>query len=140
MVRFCNYRERCSFEVEQKMKQLGYHSKTCDKVMDWLIEGEYFDDKLYAHSYVQGKFNIKHWGKLKIRAGLFKKRISSELIIQSINAIDPEAYHHKAKELINYKRTLDPDSSYEQLMRYLLQKGFEPEIAYVTLKEVMNYG
>lgn len=134
MVRFCNYRERCRFEIEQKMKQLKYSPKTCDKVMDWLVEGEYFNDARYAHSYVQGKFNIKHWGKLKIRAGLFKKRINGDHIKSAIESIDHESYLEKARELVENKVSLDPDCTYEKLTRYLLQKGFEPEVTYAVLK------
>lgn len=135
-MRFCNYRERCTFEVEQKIRQLGFHEKTRKIVLDWLIDGEYFDDAVYAQSYAQGKFNIKHWGKLKIKAGLYEKRISSDLIKVALHSIDPNAYLLKAKELVEYKRSLDPVSTYEKLTRYLLQKGFEPEIAYQTLKDV----
>ena len=63
---YCAYQERCHWEVEQKLKQMGMIPSVQELIITKLIEENYLNESRFAQSFASGKFNIKKWGKLRI--------------------------------------------------------------------------
>lgn len=138
MVRFCDYRERCSYEIEQKFRDLQAEQPHRSKVLEWLKEGEHFNDELYAESFASGKFRIKGWGKMKIKGALFAKRIPEQLINDALNKIDQEEYIKKAKDLVLRKlgtKKMDHISR-QKVIRSMFLKGYDSSLVIDILESL----
>jgi regulatory protein len=128
---FCAYQERCTQEVRTKLDRLGADESLSIEVIKFLKENRFLDDKRFVEAYVQGKVRIKKWGRQKIKAGLFQKRIDAKLIQEGIYAfISDEEYHLVMESLIERKnRELstekNPQIKKQKLMRFLLSRGFQ---------------
>jgi regulatory protein len=128
---FCAYQERCTQEVRTKLERLGADESLSREVIKLLNENSFLDEKRFVEAYVQGKVRIKKWGRQKIKAGLFQKRIDAKLIQEGIYAfISDEEYQLVVESLIERKnRELssekNPQIKKQKLMRFLLSRGFQ---------------
>jgi len=128
---FCAYQERCTQEVRTKLNRLGADESLSIEVIKFLKENRFLDDKRFVEAYVQGKVRIKKWGRQKIKAGLFQKRIDAKLIQEGIYAfVSDEEYQLVLESLIERKnRELstekNPQIKKQKLMRFLLSRGFQ---------------
>jgi regulatory protein len=128
---FCAYQERCTQEVRTKLERLGADESLSMEVIKLLNENRFLDEKRFVEAYVQGKLRIKKWGRQKIKAALFQKRIDAKLIQEGIYAfISDEEYQLVMESLIERKnRELstekNPQIKKQKLMRFLLSRGFQ---------------
>ena len=136
--RFCAYRERCTFEVRQKMKELGADANKTEKVIASLSNDDYLNDERFAHLFVSGKFRIKRWGKNKIKAELRMKNISDSLISKGLSAIDDLEYektiHHLIKKKEKEVKSNDLKIKIQKIGMYLLSKGYESNLIWEQIK------
>ena len=130
--RFCAYRERCSYELKQKMKELGADESETQKVIASLQEDDFMNDERYARLFASGKFRIKRWGKNKIKAELRMKKIPDNFIENALNAIDESEYKRTAEHLITKKssgvKSKNAKDKNHKIGMYLLSKGYESEL------------
>ena len=130
--RFCSYRERCSYEIKQKMKELGADEKTAEKIIISLTENDFLNDERFAQLFTSGKFRIKRWGKNKIRAELRIKKIPDSIISNALDSIDEAEYQNTIQHLIKKKerevKSEKPAVKSQKIFRFLLSKGFESEL------------
>ncbi len=132
MMRFCSYQDRCTAEVEEKLKVVGLNQKEIDQILDHLIEEKFIDDERFLRSYVLGKFRQKGWGKIKIKATLRMKKISSFKIDEALKLIPEEEYllqlSKYAERKLNQLNEEDALKTKEKVYRYLLSKGYESNL------------
>jgi regulatory protein len=128
---FCAYQERCTQEVRSKLERLGADESQSQEVIKHLTENRFLDDNRFIEAYVQGKLRIKKWGRQKIKAALFQKRLDAKLIQEGIYAfISDEEYQLVLESLIERKnRELsaekNPQIKKQKLLRFLLSRGFQ---------------
>lgn len=135
--RYCAYRERCQFEVEEKLRSLGLSASDIDKLIARLIETDFLDEKRFVFAFVTGKFRLKSWGRHKITQKLKEKRISNELIDAGLSEIDEEEYYHTLQELIRSKwedSMVGAYASKSRIARYTFAKGFETELIWKAIE------
>lgn len=144
--RFCAYRERCSHEVKQKMKELGADEKETGKIISSLEENDFLNDERFAKLFTSGKFRIKRWGKNKICAVLRMKKIPDHIISKALDTIVEEEYLKMIRYLIKKKkregRSQSVMTSSEKLEvkrmkigNYLLSKGYETDLIWQNLQK-----
>jgi regulatory protein len=144
--KFCLYRERSEAEMERKMKEWGAEQKVVDWALDDLIEGRFVSNERFAMAYSRGKFNIKRWGKIKIRQGLKLHKISDSLILKSFEQIDSDIYKATLQKIIEKKipESVKEMSSNEQfelkgkLFRSAAQKGYESSLIMEALDDAFK--
>lgn len=128
---FCAYQERCVSEVRTKLERLGADESLVREVTKYLQDNRFLDENRFVESYVQGKLRIKKWGRQKIKAGLFQKRVDAKLIQEGIYAfISDEEYLQVIESLIERKKRelsteKNPQIKKQKLMRFLLSRGFQ---------------
>ncbi len=136
--KYCDYQERCHYDVELKLKKLGADADLSDEIVTTLILEGYLNEERYARSYARGKFRISKWGKNKIIMGLKAKKISSYLIQKSLEEIDDDDYIALLKEiLVNKSKYLSYKNKYDKhskLYTYAYNRGFEGAI----IKELLE--
>jgi regulatory protein len=135
---YCAYRDRCSAEVIQKLRDWGVDQTRIPKIVESLTEDKFLDDRRYAESFAGSKFRLKHWGRNKIAYELRLKKIPSGLISEALESIDETEYATTLQTLITKKskEVKDPDAyrKKQKIARYLISKGFEAELVFANLK------
>lgn len=129
---WCAYQERSQHETRQKLYEYGLYSNDVEQLIVKLIEENFLNEERFAFAFVSGKFNIKHWGRIKIKIELRKHKVSDYLIKKALNNIDEAQYLITLKKVIEKKLKLTPEKSkqklYYKLIQYALSRGFELDL------------
>lgn len=137
---WCAYQDRCQEETRQKLYQLGVFSLEAENIIIALMQDGFLHEERYAKSFVRGKFNIKHWGRIKIKAGLKTKKIPEKLIADALKEIDEKAYFQSLLKVLEIKsKTLkekNPLKKNYKLMQYAYGKGYEQDLIVDALKDL----
>ena len=131
LVNYCVYQDRCHAEVEQKMREFVLIPEAKDEILLYLMKENYLNEERFTRSYIRGKFNIKQWGKNKIKMHLKQKGITEKLIIKSFDEIDNEDYLKIIKKIyenhFSKQKGLQVYQKKSKTIKYLLSRGFEYE-------------
>lgn len=126
---YCSYQERSHTEIIKKLYSLGARRSEVEQVIAWLIEENYLNEERFAIRFATGRFNLKKWGKIKIKQALKQKGVSIYNINLALDKIDENAYA-KTLEKLAYRKfaSLKTGTIVIKKMKtiqYLLQKGYE---------------
>lgn len=131
MVNYCVYQDRCHLEVEQKMREFLLIPEAKDEILLYLMKENYLNEERFTRSYIRGKFNIKNWGRIKIKIHLKQKGISEKLISKCMDEIDEDDYRKIILQIWNnyYERQkgLKDYQKKSKTIHYLISRGFEYE-------------
>ncbi len=135
---YCAYQERAQQEIRDKLYEWGLHHDEVEEVVTELILTNFLNEERFAIAYVSGKFNIKRWGKLKIKQALKLKKVPDKLITKALNTINYDDYLHAIVAAAEKKAPLiresDPYKKRYKLQSYLIGKGFESDLISEVLK------
>lgn len=138
---YCAYQERCSFELEKKMRSWGIDSEDQGRLLAELISTNFLSEERFAEAYVSGKVRIKKWGRVKIRRELKQRHISEYSIKKGMASIDLDEYWdnllHLAKR--KWESITNERDSYKKktkVYRYLSSKGYETDLLKDAVEEV----
>ncbi|KRT13130.1 RecX family transcriptional regulator [Pedobacter ginsenosidimutans] len=135
---FCAYQERSQKEVRYKLVEWGMRGDELEEIISELILNNFLNEERFAKSYASGKFNIKHWGRAKIKQGLKLKGVPDKILQKAIYSIDDDDYLQTIEKLaIKKVQSLsenDPFKRKNKLMSYLQAKGFETDLILLVLK------
>jgi regulatory protein len=127
------------YNVRCKLKEWEVDEEKIDGIVNELISEGYIDDERFAIIYVHGKFNIKSWGKLKIRAGLKRVHIKDEYIKKAMEEITDESYMETLNKLREkwMKRDIKGNSHIkkQKLVSYLFSRGYETDDIYKCINK-----
>lgn len=129
---YCSQSEHCISELKNKLVQWNVTESDQLRIIRYLMEEKYIDEKRFAIAYVKDKFRYNKWGKIKIRLELNLKRIEKELIEAALETIDSDEYSEMIIRLAKDKeKKLTYRNEYERkgkLYRFLAGKGFEMDV------------
>lgn len=139
---YCAYQERCHSEVKDKLYSFSLSTPDVDKIISQLIEEDYLNEERFAKAFARGKFRMKQWGKVKIRYEMKQKYITEYCIKKGMKEIDEDEYVQTLQKLMEEKlRSLKSEKNVfirrRKLTDYLMQKGFEGDLIFSTLKELL---
>lgn len=141
MQRHCVLGERCRRDIKQKLEKKEVDSISIDKIIGWLESEKFVDEERYASAFCNDKFKFNHWGRLKIKAELFVKEVPYPYILSGLKRITPFEYRKKIFYLSEKKlKHTQADNVYtlrDKIARHLYSKGFEPDIFWPLLKELV---
>ena len=137
----CSQSEKCSADIQEKLKQWGLSAAEAAPVIHQLISEKYLDDERFSRAYVKDKFRFNRWGKQKITFMLRAKGISAETIELALGEIEDSDYSGDLLKLIEEKaKTIKAKDKYDKrnkLMRFAMSRGFESGQIYAVLKELV---
>ena len=140
--RYCAYQERTQQDVLKKLRSLDLTEDEADEVLTELILENFVNEERFAKTYVSSKFRLKSWGRKKIIYELKRKGISEYCLKKGLEEIKEDQYRGRIFELMEKKdRTITSVNQYDRmakLTRYLLSKGFEPELVRECLQEFVQ--
>src|SRR5665648_247337 len=136
----CSRSEKCTAEIQEKLRLWGLTSDESEPVVEALIEEKYIDDERFARAFVKDKFRFNHWGRQKIAHMLRAKNISPEILELAFEGINKESYAEELRKLLTDKeKTIKAKDEFDKrnkLMRFAMGRGFESNKIYVVLKEL----
>src|SRR5690606_12616598 len=95
---YCAYQERSQQEVRNKLYEWGLWSDDVEELIAELIQTNFLNEERFAMAYVSGKFNIKKWGKVKIKQGLKLKKVPDKMILNALKSINYDDYLNTIRE------------------------------------------
>ncbi|MEN8118624.1 MAG: regulatory protein RecX, partial [Bacteroidota bacterium] len=132
MAHLCSRSEQCSADIRKKILAYEIVDEIVEEIIDKLIEEKYIDDERYVKAYVNDKFKINKWGKVKMRHYLRLKGLSDEVIQKGLNNIDTEKYKNLLIKTMKTKaKTIKSKNKFDkmgQVIRFAQNRGFEPEL------------
>ena len=137
---YCSYQDRCHKEVHEKLRTFNIINAEANQIISNLISENFLNETRCSKSYVRGKFNIKHWGKIRIVNELKKRNISAFNIMQGLKEIDELEYQNKFEEIFNKKLSslvgLSLIIKKRKILSYLLYRGWESSLIYQKIYEI----
>ena len=138
----CSGSEHCTSQIMEKLSLWGVSVQDAYNIMDYLVKEKYIDNKRFARAYCHDKFCYNHWGRIKIRQMLRHLRLNDEEIEEGMETIDEEDYLEALNDVLRAKdRTLKDKDKYlrkAKLVRHLLSRGFETELAINAVDSHLN--
>lgn len=139
---YCAYQERSHLEVKNKLYDLGLYANDIEEILTHLITEGYLNEERFSKAFAGGKFRLKKWGRLKIIQELQSKGLTKNCINAGLKEIAEDDYMKTLQSLIEKKSgQLEEKNSFvkrDKLARYAIQKGFEPELAWKLVKEMVK--
>ncbi len=137
LIRYCSYQERAESEVRKKMMQLEVPAVMGDDYLHLLKEDDFQNEERYALSFIEGKFRMKGWGKLKIQNHLRAKGVEQDIILRNMENLSSDSYLEQLRELAESKlEKVKGKNDYERkgkVFRYLQQRGYESSLIHRVL-------
>jgi len=99
--RFCVYRERSTKEVKDKLVALQVDYRELAEYINALQEQKFLSEPRFVAAFVNDKFKINRWGKIKIRQALQLHKIDPALIEMGFEKIDDVVYTKTLQHIIN---------------------------------------
>jgi regulatory protein len=141
-MKYCAYQERTQQEVRDKLYGYGLYPDAVEEVLTDLISEDFINEERYAQSFARGKFRQNQWGRIKIRLGLQQKKISAYCIKQGLREISEADYRETLQSLMQRKwNALEKEEAYarkQKTVRYVLSKGYEADLAWQVMNEVID--
>lgn len=126
---YCSSMERCIADVEVKLSQWGAAPEVMEKIIRYLQDEKYIDQKRFCSAFVRDKYRFNQWGRVKINQALRVKKIPADIIAIGMEEIDEREYMEILSGLIEQKkRSVKARTEYERngkLIRFAIGKGFE---------------
>jgi len=140
--RFCVYRERSTKEVKDKLVALKVDYREFSEYINTLQEQKFLSEHRFVTAFINDKFKINRWGKIKIRQALQLHKVENALIETSFEKIDDASYIKTLQQIINrFKpkvKGLDTYAAQQKILAHCYSKGFEPELARQIISAVEN--
>lgn len=138
---YCAYQERSHLEVRNKLYGYGLYRDEVDEILFNLITEGFLNEERFAKVFAGGKFRMKRWGRIKITHGLEAKGVSQNCIRIGLKEIEESEYQKALRELLQAKSEIvREDNLYttrDKLSKYAIQKGYEPDLVWRTLRDLL---
>ena len=135
---YCTLCERCISEVSNKLTVWGVEIKVQQDIIKRLIDENFINEERYSKAFVNDKIRFNHWGRKKISAALYEKRISKSIIGNAIATIDEEEYNEILHKVLSAKhkelKYREDNSTRQKLLRFAASRGFETQLLIKALK------
>jgi len=134
--RYCAYTERSIFDVKKKLLEWKASEKTIEELIRQLEREDFINEERYAVSFAYGKLRNNKWGRAKIFHALSQKNIPEIYIQMGLNELDEKEYLDILKSIIAARQVSGKDEFTRQnkLVKYAVQKGFRPDLAWKVVK------
>ncbi len=141
MAQLCSRSEQCSVDIRKKIVAYEIVEEIVDEIIEKLIREKYIDDRRYVRAYVNDKFKMNKWGRIKIRYYLRAKGLSDEVIDEGLGNIDDEKYVSLLIKTMKTKaisiKEKDKFKKMGQVIRFTQNRGFEPELIHRYINQAM---
>ncbi|MBN8832951.1 MAG: hypothetical protein ABS68_07905 [Niastella sp. SCN 39-18] len=138
---YCAYQERSHKEVRDKLYSFGLYKNEVEQLVADMVEADYLNEERFATAFAGGKFRMKGWGKMKIKAELKNRGVSEYCIKIGLARIDTVSYAASLEKLFNTRlQALKTEKNIfikkRKVQQFLLQRGFEPALINAWINKI----
>lgn len=129
-------------EMEKRLLEKGYNLEEINETLKFLERYNFINDESYTKAFIKNK--TKTQGKQKIKYALKNKGVSEEIIEEELSNLDMEREKENANILalkkynILIKRENDKYKIKEKIIRFLISRGYNYEVAKDAVKEMLE--
>lgn len=138
--KYCAYQERSHHQVREKLYSFGLWKSAVDELIAKLITDGFLNEQRFAIAFAGGKFRMKKWGRLKVIRELEAQGVTTHCIRAALKEIDERDYQSALRGLAEKKLSTvtdaDPFIKRDKVARFLISKGYEPDLVWGVLKEM----
>lgn len=138
----CARSEQASGDIYTKIIGWGLTTDEADGVMKQLKSENYLNDERYARAYCRDKMRFNGWGRIKVAFMLKTKGIGKDQIEAALAEVDETEYCDTIRRLLQAKmrdvKGKERMQARASLMRYAASRGFEPNVFYPIVDELMG--
>jgi regulatory protein len=138
---FCSRQERAIAEVAAKLFLEPISEEDKNQVIQELLKQGFLNEQRFAKAFVNDKFRLNSWGKVKIAFMLRAKHVAGDVIEEALEQIDEDDYNVLARSLAERKKRelgkATPVEQQQKIVRFLIQRGFEPGVAWKAAAELV---
>jgi len=139
---YCVYQDRCHKEIEQKMRDYNLIEEAKELILLSLMKDNFLNEERFAKSFTRGKFRIKSWGKQRIVRELKFRDISAYNIKTALKEIEDSQYIETIYRITeNRNNVISEPNEFKRkkkLIDFLMRKGFENELIFKTVNEIVS--
>lgn len=138
-LRLLTGRAYTEYEMRRRLLRDNIPEAVVERVIAWLLELKYIDDRAFAIAWVEDRAERKGTGPLLLSHELAQRGISPELIREAVDAymnderIETIAITQAEKRLPRYEK-LGRRETYAKLYTFLQRRGFPAEV----IRRVLN--
>jgi len=136
-LRLLGVRNRSTKELRQRLTADGFSDSVSDEVLKKLAESGLLDDRKFALERARAMGKGKGWGPRKLRADLIQRGVTNETADEAIGQAygkqsSGQIMRRQAKKRFGQEvlSSAADRKTRGKVVRYLLQKGFEPDEVY----------
>lgn len=138
--RFVAYKPRTERQTRSKLTSIGCLPDEQDLLIAWLQSLGELNDADYAQRFVHASVQRKPMSATHLRAALLAKGIPKDVVIETVDQVDPDELLRGARQLADKKmRSLagvDNSVQREKIQRYLAGKGYTWQVIKQVLESV----
>ena len=129
-------------EMIKRLLEKGYALEEINETLKFLEEYNFINDESYAKAFINDR--TKTQGKQKIKYALKNKGVSDEIIEEELSKLDMEKEKENANILalkkysILIKRESDKYKLKEKIIRFLISRGYDYEVAKDAVNETLK--
>lgn len=142
MAAYCSTAERCIQDVERKIQTAGLPAQAGERIVSFLREENFIDEKRFARCFVNDKLRFNKWGRNKIAYELNQKKIPPDTCREALEAIDQAAYSATLLSILKEKKKTihrkEEREVFNQLLRFAAGRGFENREIIRCLRRLFN--
>ena len=140
--RLLKYRPRTEQEVWERMEEKGYSPDVIEETVEWGLEGDLLDDRLFAEYFVEDRLENKPKGRSVLYKELLEHGLDSDLanevLDEKISTADEQERCRKlAEKRLGSYRGDDVKAKYRKTLGFLQRRGFSKGMAGSILKELL---
>lgn len=136
-IKYIMYKMRTSYEVYNKLFQLGFEEHIINRVIDDLTKLDYINDDEFTKKFIESNKKSKKISKSMIKLKLKNKGVNIEIIEKYFRQIDFDDIDVIKKVLI--KKHFSSCLEYEEknkIIAYCVRKGFSMNDVIRAIKEI----
>ena len=124
---YCSHRERTEAEVTRKLEALGADDALKQHLLAYVKQAGFINPRRFVETFVHSKLKAR-WGWHKIAHALSQKGVSHTWIAWGRSLMEASDYQRGLLSLARQKNAMlsayTPESRFEKLSRFLLQRGY----------------
>ena len=140
--RLLKYRPRTEQEVWERMEEKGYSPDVIEETVDWGLEGDLIDDRLFAQYFVEDRLENKPKGRSVLYKELLEHGVDSDLANEVLDEKisvkeEQERCRKLAEKRLGSYHGDDVKAKYRKTLGFLQRRGFSKGMAGSILKELL---
>lgn len=136
----CSKGERCTGDLDEKMRKWGLEDNVRQRVLDYLTSHHFVDDERFCRAYVNDKVRYNKWGRRKIEQALWVRHIPEDISRPILDDVPDEDYLVNLRPILHAKwPTIKAKSDYERsmkLIKFAMGRGFDLRLIHQCIDEM----